>query len=78
MTYDHWKTTNPADEFSGPEPEKVSMYRPKPEDLKPVLGSNPECPSRWYIHDAYGEYDGPYASEAECWAVIAAERRRPK
>jgi hypothetical protein len=22
MTYDHWKTTNPADEFSGPEPEE--------------------------------------------------------
>ncbi len=21
MTYDHWKTTNPADEWSGPEPE---------------------------------------------------------
>lgn len=22
MTYDHWRTTNPADEFLGPEPEE--------------------------------------------------------
>jgi hypothetical protein len=25
MTYDHWKTTNPADQWLGPEPEEDGM-----------------------------------------------------
>jgi hypothetical protein len=28
MTYDHWKSTNPADEFLGPEPESEDDHEP--------------------------------------------------
>lgn len=28
MSYDHWKTTNPADEFLGPDPDDVDDYCP--------------------------------------------------
>jgi hypothetical protein len=33
MTYDHWKTTNPADEFLGPEPE-TDMPKSKLQQLR--------------------------------------------
>jgi hypothetical protein len=29
MTYDHWKTTNPADEFLGPNPEQPGTADPR-------------------------------------------------
>lgn len=31
MSYDHWKTTNPADEFLGPEPEDCQLQALKVE-----------------------------------------------
>lgn len=82
MTYDHWKTTNPADEELGPDPAL---------DLEPELPEAPhglrleihECyPGQWSCVDA-DNYDGlgdicgtgtSAAAAAGDWAELYADR----
>jgi hypothetical protein len=35
MTYDHWKTTNPDDEWLGPNPDECDD--PEPEEYDPLV-----------------------------------------
>jgi hypothetical protein len=59
MSYDHWKTTNPADEWLGPEPESARLS----------CGCYGECDP--YAHDTAPDWDGTpdgpdYTRCAEC------------
>jgi hypothetical protein len=66
MTYDHWKTTNPADEFLGPEPEDFKESATDRGPPRPVEGGMfrfvlcEACQSEGRI------YRGLYEDERDC------------
>lgn len=52
----------------------MTLYRGDPSTLKAVHGGS-AGPDVWYIHDAFGEYDGPYASQSDCNAVVLLQQK---
>jgi hypothetical protein len=43
----------------------MSIYTPKPGTMKPVKEGDV-----WWVHDTHGQYDGPWATEGDCWHII--------
>jgi hypothetical protein len=60
MSYDRWKTTNPADEFLGPEPPFCSIYG------EPCLHDGQECDGRC-LREVRSAEDSDAASDRGCW-----------
>jgi hypothetical protein len=51
MTYDHWKATNPADEWLGPEPEDDGMDEPRDIVMAQWQASQRGQLTIWTIYD---------------------------
>jgi hypothetical protein len=74
MTYDNWKTTNPADEFLGPEPEEeeeMDMVERVARAISDNMGSDDEGALYW-------GYDKGYADRYhEIARAVIARMREP-
>lgn len=52
----------------------MSIYWPDPDKMTVVRHDGTTEPF-YMVHDQFGEYDGPYASEGAAWGVINNIRR---
>lgn len=48
----------------------MSIYTPDPDKLKVVEQIGPDGRPLYFVHDQFGEYDGPYASHYEAARLI--------
>jgi hypothetical protein len=60
MTYDHWKTTNPADEWLGPEPEEDDGMTPRDIVKSQWQASQRGQLSLWSIYDRPSDHPDGY------------------
>jgi hypothetical protein len=66
MTYDHWKTTNPADEWLGPEPEEDDGMTPRDIVKSQWQAAHRGALAVWTIYDRPSDFpDGCIARRFE-------------